>query len=148
MSYQCSITISWEPADGQADAYRVYFREAGTDTTDPEEFQLLDVVYASQDLTYTLEDLDPDTEYEFAVKTITSGELNEISKEAAIKLSTGAIVWARFILVCQEFKGSANVEMIKYIECYNFWTINAKYIIVYIFERKSVKESIFGIKFD
>ena len=33
-------------------------------------------------------------------------------------------------------KGGTNVDVVNYIECCNFWTINAKYIIVYIFGKE------------
>ncbi|MFI3142461.1 MAG: leucine-rich repeat protein, partial [Clostridia bacterium] len=57
-----SITINWSKTDG-ADGYRVYMQINGTYTS-------LETVSAST-YSYTISDLDPDTEYSFKVKAYT-----------------------------------------------------------------------------
>ena len=84
-SFQCSITIVWDPADGQADAYRVYYRK--TDPPDQQLEQLAEVIPGQEE--YTLEDLDPEMGYEFRVVTIAGGDLQEISEAAVVVVFTG-----------------------------------------------------------
>ncbi|XP_072046563.1 uncharacterized protein [Amphiura filiformis] len=85
VSFQCSITIAWDPADGQADVYRVYYRKTDPPGQDP---VLAVNVYPGQALTYTLKSLDAETGYEFRVETVAGGELQEVSDAAVTVVYT------------------------------------------------------------
>ncbi len=84
MSYQCSITIAWDPPEGRADGYRVYYRE-----TDPPGQELQLALSLGQARRFTLDDLDPEKAYEFYVKTVAGGELQVISEPAIEVVFTG-----------------------------------------------------------
>ncbi|XP_072042815.1 receptor-type tyrosine-protein phosphatase beta-like [Amphiura filiformis] len=88
ISFQCSLTIAWDPADGQANVYRIYYRKTDLPGQDP-VFAVN--VYPGQALTYTLESLDAETAYEFLVETVAGGELQEISDAAVTVVYTDIV---------------------------------------------------------
>ncbi len=89
-----SILIGWYPAEGPADAYRIYYRKTAPPGQDLILASNVDVPPqpppGSEILTFAVNRLDPDTEYELHVRTVAGeGELQEVSDDAVVVKSTG-----------------------------------------------------------
>nr|XP_006815243.1 PREDICTED: fibronectin-like [Saccoglossus kowalevskii] len=82
-----SISISWTAASGSFDYYEVAYAEAGGPTLIAGNLQP-----DSSMLEFTLEDLDPETEYMFTVLTVVGeGDMQERSEPSTVTANTEAL---------------------------------------------------------